>query len=169
MAISDLLPDYTVHHPVMDEHHHTLFRLIDQLDNAILEKNEHALIGEVLDSLLRYTKMHFAAEEHLMRMSCFPGMHEHKDAHDRLVNQVQELQRKHRRGDRAVIKQFMMRDWLVNHILGMDDLYVPYFRKAFGHTKKETDITVSEACVQPPPGPAETFRIQDSGGIRDTG
>lgn len=163
MTISDLLPDYTVHHPLMDEHHHTLFRLIDQLDNAILESNEHALIGDVLESLLRYTKMHFAAEEYLMRMSGFPGIHEHKDAHDRLVNQVHELQRRHRKGDRAVIKQFMMRDWLVNHILGMDDLYVPYFRKVFCNAKKEADVTMSEAGVQPPSRPAKSCGIRDTG------
>lgn len=135
MAISDLLPDYTVYHPMMDKHHHTLFSLIDQFDNAIHEKNEYALIGEVLESLFRYTKMHFAAEERLMRMAGCPGIPEHKDAHGRLLNQVQELQRSHRKGDRAVVKQFMMKDWLVDHILGMDGRYVPYFRRAFGHAK----------------------------------
>lgn len=159
MAISDLLPDYTVHHPVMDEHHHSLFRLIDQLDRAILEENEHALIGEVLESLLRYTTMHFAAEEHLMREADFPWLLEHVQAHDRLLNQVQELQRRHRRGDRAIIKQFMMRDWLVNHILGMDDLYAPYFRQAFGHATKAPDTAMSEVAVQAPSGRPKSFGV----------
>ena len=150
MAISDLLPDYTVHHAVMDKHHHTLFRLIDQLDNAIREKNEYALIGEVLESLLSYTKMHFAAEEKLMRLAGFPGLPEHKDAHDRLVNQVQELQRGHRKGDRAVIKQFMMKDWLVDHILGMDGRYVPYFREVFGDATKRTGFTIPDVNGRAP-------------------
>lgn len=134
MAISDLLPDFTVHHRVMDEHHHTLFRLIDRLNDAVLDKNEYKLVGDVLESLIGYTKMHFAAEEHLMHKAGFPGLPEHKAAHDTLVARVQEFRQRYMDGDRAVIteiSQFMMRDWLVNHILVMDNLYAPYFKKAF--------------------------------------
>jgi hemerythrin len=123
----------------MDEHHRTLFKLIDRLNDAVLEKNEYELVGEVLGSLLDYTKMHFAAEEHLMQKADFPGLEQHKKAHDRLVAQVQELQRRHKGGDSKVtteISQFMMKDWLLSHILGMDELYAPYFRKAFPEAAK---------------------------------
>lgn len=154
MAISDLLPDYTVHHPVMDEHHHTLFKLIDRLNDAVLDKNEYELVGDVLESLIGYTKMHFVAEEHLMREAGFPGLPEHKAAHDSLVAQVQELKRRHSSGDHAVIaeiSQFMMKDWLVNHILGMDDLYAPYFKKAFRPATDRTDAHEREGSVHAPP------------------
>lgn len=134
MRLSDWSPKYTVNHPVMDEHHHTLFRLVDRLSEAIFEKKEKEVIGEILSSLIDYTKMHFAAEEQLMRQANFPGLLQHKEAHDRLVAQVQELQRRYKEGDRTVIaeiSQFLMTDWLVKHILGMDELYAPYFKTAF--------------------------------------
>lgn len=134
MGLSDWSPKYTVHHPVLDEHHHTLFKLVDQLSEAILEKKENEIIGEVLNSLVDYTKMHFAAEERLMQQVGYPGLLQHKEAHGRLVAQVQELQRRFQKGDSAVtaeITQFLMTDWLVRHILGMDELYAPYFKKAF--------------------------------------
>jgi hemerythrin-like metal-binding protein len=134
MGLSDWSPKYTVNHPVMDEHHHTLFRLVDRLSDAIFEKKEKEVIGEILSSLIDYTKMHFAAEEQLMRQANFPGVLQHKEAHDKLVAQVQELQRRYREGDSSVtteISQFLMTDWLVKHILGMDELYAPYFKNAF--------------------------------------
>lgn len=134
MGLSDWSPKYTVNHPVMDEHHHSLFKLIDRLSEAIIEKKEKEIIGETLSSLIDYTKMHFAAEEHLMRQANFPGLPQHKEAHDRLVAQVQEYQRRYKEGDSTVtaeITQFLMTDWLVKHILGMDELYAPYFKTAF--------------------------------------
>lgn len=134
MGLSDWSPKYTVNHPVMDEHHHTLFKLVDRLSEAILEKKDKELIGEILSSLIDYTKMHFAAEEQLMRQANFPGLPQHKEAHDKLVAQVQEYQRRYEKGDRGVtaeIAQFLMTDWLVKHIIGMDELYAPYFKSAF--------------------------------------
>ena len=140
MGLSDWSPRYTVNHPVMDEHHHTLFKLVDKLSEAIIEKKESEVIGEILNSLIEYTKMHFAAEEQLMRKANYPGVAQHKAAHDRLVEQVQELQRRHQAGDNTVnaeISKFLMTDWLVNHILGMDELYAPYFKAAFPESTKE--------------------------------
>lgn len=134
MGLSDWSPKYTVNHPVMDDHHHSLFKLIDRLSEAIMEKKEKELIGETLGALIAYTKMHFAAEEDLMRQADFPGLPEHKEAHDRLVAQVQEFQRRYDEGDSTVmteISQFLMSDWLVKHVLGMDELYAPYFKTAF--------------------------------------
>lgn len=134
MGLSDWSPKYTVNHPVMDEHHHSLFKLVDRLSEAIIERKENEIIGEILNSLIDYTKMHFGSEEHLMRQANFPGLPQHKEAHDRLVAQVQEFQRRFIEGDSTVtaeISQFLMTDWLVKHILGMDELYAPYFKTAF--------------------------------------
>lgn len=134
MGLSDWSPKYTVNHPVMDEHHHALFKLVDRLSEAIIEKKENEIIGEILGSLIDYTKMHFAAEEQLMRQVNFPGLPQHKEAHDKMVAQVQEYQRRFKEGDGTItaeISQFLMTDWLVKHILGMDELYAPYFKTAF--------------------------------------
>jgi len=134
MGLSDWSPKYTVNHPVMDEHHHYLFKLIDQLSEAIMEKREKEVIGEVLDSLIDYTRMHFAAEEQLMLQISYPDIAPHKKAHDDIVAKVQGFQRRFHQGDSYVtaeISQYLMTDWLVKHILGMDELYAPYFKKAF--------------------------------------
>lgn len=134
MGLSDWSPKYTVNHPLMDEHHHRLFKLIDRLSEAIIEKKEKEVIGETLNSLLDYTKMHFAAEERLMLQANFPGHSQHKEAHDKMVAQVQAFQRRYKEGDKNVtaeISQFLMTDWLVKHIIGMDELYAPYFKTAF--------------------------------------
>lgn len=140
MGLSDWSPKYTVNHPVMDEHHHALFKLVDRLSEAIFEKKENEFIGELLNSLIEYTKMHFAAEEKLMLQINYPGLLQHKEAHEKMVAQVQEFQRRFKAGDSTVtaeISKFLMTDWLVNHILGMDELYAPYFKKAFSDAKDQ--------------------------------
>ena len=134
MGLSDWSPKYTVNHPVMDEHHHTLFKLVDQLSEAIIEKRENEVIREVLNSLLNYTIMHFAAEEKLMRQANYPDLAVHKEAHNAIVAKVQDFQNRFQNGDKSVtaeIAQYLMTDWLVKHILGMDELYAPYFKKEF--------------------------------------
>jgi len=77
-----------------------------------------------------------------MHKAGFPGLQQHKEAHDMLVAQVQELQRRHKQKDSAIatdISQFMLKDWLVKHILGMDELSAPYFKKAFLDAGKRMD------------------------------
>lgn len=134
MGLSDWSPKYTVHHPLMDEHHLTLFKLVDKLSEAIMAKKENEVIGEVLDSLLDYTKMHFEEEEHLMSQVNYPDIEKHKEAHKKMLARVLEFQRRLKAGDSSVtaeLSQFLMSDWLVKHILGTDELYAPYFKKAF--------------------------------------
>jgi hemerythrin-like metal-binding protein len=86
--------------------------------------------------------MHFAAEERLMQQAGYPDLQSHKEAHEKLLAKVQDYQRRFQGGDRSVtaeISQFLMTDWLVKHILGMDELYAPYMKKTFSDAagKKE--------------------------------
>lgn len=129
MGYADWTPDFTVHHPVMDEQHQTIFRLVNELHLAIFQKKTRDVLGHVVDELIDYTERHFAEEENLMRRVKFPGYDKHKESHDQLLRQVLDFESKFRSGDNsfsAEMFQFLVSDWLVRHILGMDKQYSQY-------------------------------------------
>lgn len=124
-------PQFSVHDPEMDEQHRTIFRLANQLQEGISQRRNGTALGRIIEDLLGYTERHFAEEERLMRRHNYPGYTRHKLAHEQLTGQVLEFERKFRAGDgsfSAEMFQFLVSDWLVKHILGMDKLYAPYLK-----------------------------------------
>ena len=123
--------EYSVGIQEIDEQHQVLVGLINELYSAMAQKGGDAKIGSVLDSLVDYTKVHFAVEECLMRMFGYPGYEAHKQIHDVLVAQVVGLVEKYRSGDGRVGMEllFLLKDWLLDHIKEKDAGYAPYLIK----------------------------------------
>ena len=123
---------YSVHVAEIDKQHQNLIDLLNELHSAMLAGKGAAALGKTLDGLAHYTVTHFAAEERLMRKHVYPQYQEHKDAHDKLVAQVKELQEQFRSG-KAVVSQevisFLQR-WLIGHIMGMDKKYSAHLNAA---------------------------------------
>lgn len=78
--------------------------------------------GAILDQLVAYTAVHFMAEQLLMRLHGYSGFDAHQQEHDRLIEQVQELQQRFRSGDMTLTLATIdsLEAWLVGHIHGMD-------------------------------------------------
>lgn len=132
MGYCDWSPKYTVNHREMDEYHQTIFNLINELHVAALAKKAREQIGSAINVLVEYTERHFADEELLMRQHNYPGYQQHKASHDRLISRVRELKDKHSAGDDTLTPdmfQFLVTDWLVQHILNEDKKYAPFVKK----------------------------------------
>jgi hemerythrin-like metal-binding protein len=86
----------------------------------------------VLDGLADYTLSHFGTEERLMKRYAFPGYAQHKEAHDKLVAQVKQLQADARIRRTSISPEAMafLQNWLIGHILGMDKKYVSHLAAA---------------------------------------
>lgn len=131
MGFTEWSTQFSVHNPEMDEQHKAIFRLANELQEGISNRQNGDALGRIIQELLDYTERHFAEEEHLMRQHNYPGYERHKMAHDQLTGQVLEFERKFHSGDgsfSAEMFQFLVSDWLVKHILGMDKLYAPYLQ-----------------------------------------
>lgn len=131
MGFSDWTPQFTVNHPTMDEHHQKIFKLVNQLHEGIFAKKAKEVLGEILNALIDYTELHFAEEELIMRQHNFSGYAQHKAAHEWLLAQVHEFERKYSAGDNTFTPEmfhFLVSDWLVKHILGMDKMYAPFLK-----------------------------------------
>ncbi|HEY9148290.1 MAG TPA: bacteriohemerythrin, partial [Gammaproteobacteria bacterium] len=105
---------YSVDIQEIDEQHKCLIDIMNELYTAMANKSNRDLIGDVLDKLVDYTKVHFAVEETLMRIFHYEGYDEHKAIHDRIVARVLEFQGQFRAGNDKVGMELLMflKDWL---------------------------------------------------------
>jgi methyl-accepting chemotaxis protein/hemerythrin len=121
---------YSVGVSQMDEEHQRLIGIINNLYASMRSGRSKDAIGKILDELVDYTKTHFAHEERLMQESGYEGYDDQKRAHEALIAQVVEIQGKYRVG--AALGQEVMaflKNWLLNHIQGMDKKYGPVMNK----------------------------------------
>ncbi|RII29462.1 MAG: hypothetical protein CXR30_11240 [Geobacter sp.] len=121
---------YSVGVDSMDKEHQRLIDIINKLYGAMRSGRGKDAIGSILDELIEYTKTHFTHEERLMQESGFAGLDEQKRAHGALIGQVIEIQTKFIAGT-ALSQEVMsfLKNWLVNHIQGMDKSYGPSMNK----------------------------------------
>ena len=123
---------YSVGIAKIDAEHRKLVDLINELYAAILSGTSASVIAKVLDGLACYTFSHFAAEEGLMKRYRYPGYLQHKAEHDKLVEQVKQLQQELRAGKATVSQEVMsfLQRWLIGHILGVDKKYTSHLHAA---------------------------------------
>ncbi len=114
---------------VLDDDHKRLVALVNELHDALKTGHGKDALGKILDSLVTYTKSHFAREEQFFARRNYPDSAAHKKEHDDLTNQVLQVQAKFNSGASTGLSLQVMnflRDWLTNHIQGSDKKYGPY-------------------------------------------
>jgi hemerythrin len=125
---------YSVHINSVDSQHKNLFRLADELYDAMLAGKGKAAVGAVLQRLLDYTRVHFAHEERLMQECGYPDYAAHKAEHDALTREVQRLQAEYTAGRITMTVQVMqfLKNWLEKHIANSDLKYAPHVAASAG-------------------------------------
>jgi hemerythrin len=127
MALLAWNDSYSVKVKEIDDQHRKLIDMINELHDAMKVGKGKEVIGKVLTALTDYTRRHFSAEENLMKLHGYPAYEEHKKSHNQLVVQVADIQKKY--SDGGVLSQEVLaflKDWLINHIKGMDQKYGPH-------------------------------------------
>jgi hemerythrin-like metal-binding protein len=116
----------------IDEQHQELVRLINNLHDAMKIGQGNAILGETLSRVLDYTVHHFGTEERLFKQTGYAGGVSHIAEHRQLTQQVQALKNKMDAGQAVPTIDLMafLRDWLTDHIKGVDKKYT-----AFMHSK----------------------------------
>lgn len=137
---------FTVYVPEMDAQHRRLVDLVNELYSAKLAGKSRQALGRVLDSLVDYTKTHFADEEKLQRDVGFPESDSHKKVHENLMSQVGKFYNEFKAGRQAISDEVMgfLMDWLVNHIQKDDRKYGRHIQRqgggAGGPAVKPSDV-----------------------------
>lgn len=113
----------------IDSDHKALIDLINRLHEAALGETRGPSSGEVFDTLIAYTEIHFAREEKVMQACGFPGLAAHQDEHVDFTGRIYEIREKFRSGDQSPITEELLdflKGWLNAHILIQDMAYKPY-------------------------------------------
>ena len=102
---------------VIDQQHHRIVALINQLAEATTREDQAVVLEELVD----YTLSHFAFEEELMEESGYTFGPAHKRVHEMFVRRVSEYRMRFEAGeDIAGELKGMLARWLFNHIRGDD-------------------------------------------------
>lgn len=134
MAFVDWSPEYTVKSDTLDHQHQKMFQIVNQLHDAIFARQAKDVLGGIIHDLITYTQTHFTEEERQMGESQFPPqlIEAHKAAHENLVRQVREIERRYLDGESNMspdVLCFLVGEWLMKHILSMDKQYAPYMNR----------------------------------------
>jgi hemerythrin len=114
-----------------DKAHKVLFKMVNDLHDAMQQKRSKEAVGQILNGLAEYTVNHFADEERAFAQTHYPEEAQHKQLHKKLVEQVAELQGKFRSGETLLSQDIItfLQDWLINHIKGVDKKYGTHLSK----------------------------------------
>jgi hemerythrin-like metal-binding protein len=111
---------------ILDNDHKRLIELINELHDAMLAGRGKEALSKILDGLIAYTIEHFRREEGMLVNAEYPDLSAHRKEHEKLTQQVRDIQKKYLEGKSLMISMEVMtflKDWLANHIQGTDKKY----------------------------------------------
>lgn len=121
---------YSVHVDTIDDQHHVLIDLINQLHDAMRVAKSREMVPSTLDALLKYTREHFSYEEVHMRDIRYPDYQGHKEEHEEFVAKVDQFIKDYHAGRAGLSFTIInfLRDWLLHHIMESDKKYSDFVK-----------------------------------------
>jgi len=126
MAFFDWSDELATGIPKIDEQHRKLIELVNGLHDALSKGKSREVLGDLLKALADYTDYHFKTEERAFGRYGYANAAAHKESHDALIGQLQDLMAKHGKGSLAVGVETLnfLIGWVKNHIMKEDRLYI---------------------------------------------
>jgi hemerythrin len=118
----------------LDNEHKQLIDQINRLYEAVRDKRGDEVLDDILEMLQDYTENHFQHEEKLMAEYDYPGLPEHRKAHQDLRDTVKLLSVRDSSGAQGLANELMklMRGWVLEHIVEVDKKYGAYLESRGG-------------------------------------
>jgi hemerythrin-like metal-binding protein len=115
----------------MDDQHGILMDAINEVRLALLNGSGPERIGEQLDQLIEFMRMHFWSEGQLMEKAGFPGLEEHRFEHHRMLAEILQAAHRLQYGEALHLRPLLSRlhDGFLEHIEGLDQQYGPWLRE----------------------------------------
>jgi len=123
--------EFSVNIVSIDAQHQTLFRLAEDLYQAMSRGQAKQAMAKILDRLVQYTTMHFAHEERLLKLHRYPDFAAHQAEHEALTARVRQFQADFQSGKVNMTVQVLhfLKDWLEKHIKHSDQRYSPFLKQ----------------------------------------
>lgn len=115
----------------IDVQHKNLFKLYNDLVDAIYRGEGIKSLQEGLNSLVEYVFMHFNTEEGYMQKYSYPGYEAHKAEHKKLREKVYYIHKDFTEGKPVLTMDVVnfIRDWISDHILVVDMKYKTHLKE----------------------------------------
>ena len=129
MAFAEWTEEYSVNVMEIDGQHKKLFDMIDAYYEALGRQERTEALAELLEGLTQYAATHFSNEEAYFDKFGYEEADAHKKAHAALVAKVTDIATRARQGVAVLNMELatFLRDWLNNHIKGLDTKYSQCF------------------------------------------
>ncbi len=114
----------------IDTHQKKMFDLFNELIDLKQKKAEAKAIANIITEINDYGKLYFAEEEKILRKREYPDREIHARYHRRFVRNALNLRREITEdvNNLSLDAIVSLRDWLIEHILTNDSMYVPFLR-----------------------------------------
>jgi hemerythrin len=132
---------------VIDAQHKRIVDYINQLvDHDQQDWEELALLVE---SLVDYTYSHFAFEEALMEQAEYEFLSVHQRTHQAFRERVEQMHERFINGDNISLDiSYLLRSWLIDHIMKDDQSYVPAVKAQLPSIKKKDSSTWLSSTIK---------------------
>jgi hemerythrin len=122
---------YSVGVEEIDNQHKQLVSLLNDLFNAMRVGQANAVLGGIINQMIRYAQIHFATEEKYFDEFGFEFAADHKAEHQQFVEKVVDFKREFDKGNIVLsMKVFnFLKSWLNDHILNEDQKYRQCFHE----------------------------------------
>jgi len=95
MTLLEWRDDFSVGVPAVDHEHHELIDLINRLHDQLVKPFSETSIDEFLGEIYARIAAHFALEERIMRTRHYDRFREHKEDHERLMDDLRDIMDRH--------------------------------------------------------------------------
>lgn len=130
--------EYETGYGLIDGQHRGMFHTINALNQALLEGRGASLLLRTLNSLRRYTTVHFETEEAFMRRYHYPHYEAHHEKHLALTKRVEEFYHRFEtelhgepNAQLTIMVSHFLTDWLIRHIRQEDLEMVKFLRPQY--------------------------------------
>jgi hemerythrin len=129
MAYIDWSENFSVNVRELDAHHRTLVKKINMLYQSLLENSGRETQRKIIEGMIEYANVHFAAEEKYMLRLNYPGFLKHQAAHSTFTAMTHDLQNRVNHSDFVLTLDLLsfLKGWLQDHILVNDKEYSRHF------------------------------------------
>lgn len=130
MSLIYWMPEYNTDIEIIDQQHRLLVNLINDLHDAYENGNDRSVLLKILGKIGIFAATHFAREEHLFEVHGYPHTEEHLEEHDYFEDMLFQFEDQYKLGNQDMNSTAIsfLSDWLVNHINGTDQDYVPFLK-----------------------------------------
>lgn len=121
---------YSVDIGEVDNHQKKMFALFNELIDLKKGKNDAKEVTNKISEINDFAKLYFSTEEKVLKKKKYPDFQNHTKAHRQFIKSSIALRREIADDIENLTDEVIaeLRDWLINHILTMDSLFVPFVR-----------------------------------------